>query len=84
MIKFVRDLAQVGGFLRVLRFSPPKKKTDFSDITEILLKVVLNPMTPNPIQMNGWCIIVMVWEIYIGKVVHFFKESVRKISHGVI
>ena len=26
VIKFVNDLRQVGGFLRVLLFSPPKKK----------------------------------------------------------
>ena len=36
VIKFVSDLRQVGGFLRVLRF-PPRH-----DITEILLKVTLN------------------------------------------
>ena len=38
VIKFVSDLLQVGGFLRVLRFPPPIKLTD---ITEILLKVAL-------------------------------------------
>jgi len=27
VIKFVRDLRQVGGFLRVLRFPPPIKQT---------------------------------------------------------
>jgi hypothetical protein len=36
VIKFVSDLRQVGGILRVLRFPPPIK------IAEILLKVVLN------------------------------------------
>jgi hypothetical protein len=41
VIKFVSDLRQVGGFLRVLRFPPPKKH-DLHDITEILLKVALN------------------------------------------
>ena len=40
-IKFVSDLWQVGGFLRVLRFPLPNK-TDHHDITEILLKVALN------------------------------------------
>ena len=40
VIKFVSDLPQVGGFLWVLRFPP--NKTDRHDITEILLKVVLN------------------------------------------
>ena len=41
VIKFVIDLRQVSGFLRVLRFPPPIK-TDSHDITEILLKVELN------------------------------------------
>jgi hypothetical protein len=36
VIKFVIDLQQVGGFLRVLRFPPPIK------LTEVLLKVALN------------------------------------------
>ncbi len=39
--KFVSDLRQIGGFLRVLRFSSVNK-TDLHDITEILLKVALN------------------------------------------
>ena len=39
VIKFVSDLRQVVGSLRVLRFPPPIKLTD---ITEILLKVVSN------------------------------------------
>ena len=47
MIKFVSDLWQVGGFLWVLRFPPPNK-TDHRDITEILLKVALNIITPHP------------------------------------
>ena len=34
VIKFVSDLRQVGGFLRVLWFSP-SNKTDRHDITEI-------------------------------------------------
>ena len=41
VIKFVGDLPQVGGFIWVFWLSPPKK-TDSHDITEILLKVVLN------------------------------------------
>jgi len=40
VIKFISDLQQVGGFLRVLWFPPPIKLTH--DITEILLKVALN------------------------------------------
>ena len=38
VIKFVSELRQVGGFLRVLRFSSTNK-TDRHDITEILLKM---------------------------------------------
>ena len=38
VIKFISDLRQVGGFLRVLIFSPPMKLT--STISVILLKVV--------------------------------------------
>jgi hypothetical protein len=41
VIKFVSDLRQFGGFLRVLRFPPPIK-TDRHDITEVLLKMALN------------------------------------------
>jgi hypothetical protein len=47
--KFVGDLRQVGGFLQVFRF-PSTNKTDHHDITEILLKVVLNTMNQT-IQM---------------------------------
>ena len=39
--KFVSDLLQVDGFLRVLRFPLPLK-TDRHDISKILLKVELN------------------------------------------
>ena len=44
-IMFVSDLRQVSDFLRELWFPPPIKLT--ADITEILLKVVLNTITPN-------------------------------------
>jgi hypothetical protein len=44
VIKFVSDLQQVSGFLQVLQFPSPIK-TDCHDITEILLKVVLNIIT---------------------------------------
>ena len=49
VIKFVSDLRQVGGFLRVLWFPPPMKLTHH-DKTEILLKVALN--TINQIKPN--------------------------------
>ena len=41
--KFVSDLWQFSGFLRVLQF-PPNNKTDCHDINEILLKVALNTL----------------------------------------
>ena len=41
VIKFVSDLRQDGGFLRVLRFPPPIK-LHLHDIAKILLKVALN------------------------------------------
>ena len=46
VIKFVSYLRHVGGFLRVIWFSFTNK-TYLQDITEILLKVALNPNT-NP------------------------------------
>jgi hypothetical protein len=43
VIKFVSDLRQVSGFLRVLRFPPPLKlTTTIYRVTKILLKVALN------------------------------------------
>ena len=44
VVKFVSDLRQVDGFLWVLRFLSTNK-TDYHDITEILLKVALNTIT---------------------------------------
>ena len=44
VIKFVSDLRQVGGFLRILQFPLPIKLTA-TDITEILLKIELNTIT---------------------------------------
>ena len=46
VIKFLSDLRYVGGFLRVLRFPPPIKLITTIIITEILLKVALNTITP--------------------------------------
>ena len=50
MIKFVGDLQQVGGFLRVLRFTSPIK-LNRHDITEIWLKVVLSTITLTTTKM---------------------------------
>ena len=44
VIKFISDLWQVGGFLKLLRF-PKTNKADCHDMTEILLKVALNTKT---------------------------------------
>ena len=53
VVKFVSDLGLVGGFLRVLRFPPPKQ-TDRHDITQIWLKVALNTITlPPPITYTS-------------------------------
>jgi len=46
VIKFVSDLRQVIGFFTGTAVSSPKK-TDCHDITEILLKVVLNTINPS-------------------------------------
>ena len=52
VIRFVSDVAEVGGFLRVLWFPPPITLT-CHDITEILLIVTSNTvtLTPYPIYM---------------------------------
>jgi hypothetical protein len=47
VIKFVSDLQQVGGFPLSTPVSSTNK-TDRHDITEILLKVVLNTITNPP------------------------------------
>jgi hypothetical protein len=44
VIKFVSDMCQVGGFLPGILVSSTNK-TDHHDITEILLKMVLNTIT---------------------------------------
>jgi hypothetical protein len=46
-LKFVIDMGQVGGFLRVNAVSPANK-TDRHDINEILLKVALTTITLTP------------------------------------
>ena len=44
VIKFVSDLRQVGGFLRILRFHSTIK-ADHHDITVIVLEVAINIIT---------------------------------------
>ena len=46
VIKFIIDLRQVGGFLRVLRFAT--NITDLHDIAEMLLKVLLITINQKP------------------------------------
>jgi hypothetical protein len=52
VIKFVSDLRQVGGFLRLLRFPPPIKLTH--NITETLLKVTLSTISLIPSKKQLW------------------------------
>ena len=53
VIKFVSDLWQVGGFLRVLQFSPPTKQiATIYNVIEILLKMALNAIPPHHIYRN--------------------------------
>ena len=49
VIKFVSNLRQVGGFVRVLKFPLPIKtdRHDIQNVTEILLKVALNTINLN-------------------------------------
>ena len=57
-IKFVSDLQQIGGFLRVLLFPLPIKVSTY-DITEILLKVALHNINYKPqtiLKLFAWII----------------------------
>ena len=67
VIKFVRDLRQVGGFLREHRF-PPQIKTDSYDIAEILLKLLsymfklARLMKKKSGQIGTISLLVMIWD----------------------
>jgi hypothetical protein len=56
-MKFVSDLWQVGGFLRVLRFPPATARHEIH-VTEILLKMALNTIKllnqTKPNQTESW------------------------------
>jgi hypothetical protein len=66
VIKFVSDLWQVGGFLRVFRFSI--NKTDRHDITGILLKVALNITNQTKPNHPSFCVHYLIPHIQtIGK-----------------
>ena len=45
VVKFVSDIRQVDGFLRIFDLVPSTNKNDRHDKTEILLKVALNTKT---------------------------------------
>ena len=52
VIKLVSDLRHVSGFLQVLWFPAPKK-TDYHELTAILLKVALNTLS-QPYQPTNY------------------------------
>jgi len=58
MVKFVIDLWQVCGFIRVLRVSSTNK-TDRNDMPEILLKVAVSAITIT--------LTLCIWSSFIGK-----------------
>jgi hypothetical protein len=58
VLKFISDLRQIGGFLRLLYSGSSTNKTDHHNITEILLKVTLNTIKPTkktPIRLLLSC-----------------------------
>jgi hypothetical protein len=57
VIQFVSDLRYVSSFLRVLAVSSTNK-TDRLYITEMLLKVALNTISPNPTSTTYHIIII--------------------------
>jgi len=67
VITFGSELRQIGGFLRVFWF-PPQIKLNRHDITEILLKVVLNTIN----QTNH--ITPSVYTVYFKNVFFFTLE----------
>jgi hypothetical protein len=71
VIKFVNDLRQVSGFLRVLRFPPPI--TDRHDITEILLKVALNK-----IKQTILCQMYCMFFLYLVVIAQVFWGSCNR------
>ena len=59
VIKLVSDLPLVGGFSLVFRF-PPQIQLTRHDIAEIVLKVALNTINPNPVIDDIWLNVVKV------------------------
>ena len=78
MNKIVSVLRQVGGFLQVFTVYSTNK-TDRHDITEILLKVVLNTITPTPNTHIRPGNLQLLWTVYsrvICKVVNHHDTKV--------
>ena len=75
MIKFVSDLRQVSGFLRVFRFPPSKKFDSRShDITKILLKLALNTINQPTFYTENFIIL----ESFIFQEIHVFFYTCNK------
>ena len=74
VIKFVGDLRQVSGFLRVPGSST--NKTDCDDITEIVLKVALNTINQTCLLFNYLCKTIKSFKYKLwcdlSLVVHYF------------
>ena len=81
MIKFVSDLRQVGGFLRVLRFPPPIKLHDRHDITEILLKVALNTITINQTEFVAITLDLVYLKFFDVLTKKFFYLVIKPVLH---
>jgi hypothetical protein len=87
VMRFVSDLRQVSGFLRVLRFPPPIKLTT----TEIFLKVALNTINlknlyniqvvVNPTTMRSRPQWPLIYYIYRSLQVH--QRSYSQVGHRV-
>ena len=77
VIKFVSDLRQVDGFLRVFQFPPPIKLTTM--ITIILLKVALNTIALTPthnhfFNSNKFCLKNLAEKFFnYSSVMYYFK-----------
>ena len=66
LIKFVSNLRPVGGFRGVLRFPPP---IELIDITDILLKVVLNTIKPTKPNLN-LCRLILCSFVFVFTCLH--------------
>ena len=78
MIKFVSDLRQVSGFLRVLRFPPPIKLT-----AEILLQMALNTINQTSIHFNTYFTVHSVEDRFGEALYDFEGENDKELSFKV-